>query len=69
MTQEYSTLRIRQDDPRIMTAVIDAPPMNLIGPAIVRDLVGLLDAMESDDEVAVLVLESADPDFSSRMSI
>ena len=63
MTQEYSTLRIRQDDQRIMTAVIDAPPMNLIGPALVRDLVGLLDAMEADDEVAVLVLESADPDY------
>ena len=63
MTQEYSTLRIRQDDQRIMTAVIDAPPMNLIGPALVRDLVGLLDALEADDEVAVLVLESADPDY------
>ena len=63
MTQEYSTLRIRQDDQRIMTAVIDAPPMNLIGPALVRDLVGLLDAIEADDEVMVLVLESADPDY------
>ena len=39
MMQEYSTLRIRQDGPRVVTATIDAPPMNLIGPALVRDLV------------------------------
>ena len=63
MMQEYSTLRIRQDGPRVVTATIDAPPMNLIGPALVRDLVGLLDALESDDVIAVLVLDSADPDY------
>jgi len=61
--QEYSTLRVRQDGQRIVTATIDAPPMNLIGPALVRDLVDLLDALESDDVIAVLVLDSADPDY------
>ena len=63
MMQEYSTLRVRQDGQRIVTATIDAPPMNLIGPALVRDLVDLLDALESDDVIAVLVLDSADPDY------
>ena len=63
MMQGYSTLRIRQDGQRIVAATIDAPPMNLIGPALVRDLVGLLDALEFDDAIAVLVLDSADPDY------
>jgi hypothetical protein len=31
--------------------------MNLIGPELVRDLVGLLDAMESDPDVEVMVLD------------
>ena len=43
--------------------VIDAPPMNLIGPELVRDLVRLLGALESGEETRVMVLESADPDY------
>jgi enoyl-CoA hydratase/carnithine racemase len=43
--------------------VIDAPPMNLIGPQLVRDLVGLLGTLESDRVTRVMVLESADPDY------
>jgi len=63
MMQEYSTLRIRQDGPRVVTATIDAPPMNLIGPELVRDLVGLIGALESGQETRVVVLESADQDY------
>jgi len=46
----------------VLGLVIDAPPMNLIGPELVHDLVGLLGALESDRETRVVVLESADPD-------
>ena len=44
-------------------AAIDAPPMNLLGPDLVRDLVSLIQEIESDDGVQVLVFRSADPDY------
>jgi enoyl-CoA hydratase/carnithine racemase len=37
--------------------------MNLLGPALVRDLVSLLQAAEADDAVRVLVFTSADADY------
>ena len=43
MAQAYRTLQIGYDDERVVTVAIDAPPMNLIGPELVRDLVGLLE--------------------------
>jgi metal-dependent amidase/aminoacylase/carboxypeptidase family protein len=46
-----------------LSVVIDAPPMNLIGPELVRDLVSLLGALESGEETRVMVLESADPEY------
>ena len=48
MAQEYRTLRVGHPDERVVTVAIDAPPMNLIGPELVRDLVGLLSALETD---------------------
>jgi enoyl-CoA hydratase/carnithine racemase len=37
--------------------------MNLIGPELVRDLVTLLSELESDADLRVAVLESADPEY------
>jgi enoyl-CoA hydratase/carnithine racemase len=42
---------------------IAAPPMNLLGPALVRDLVAVIQRAEADDAVRVLVFRSADPDY------
>ena len=42
---------------------IAAPPMNLLGPALVRDLVALIQQAEADDTIKVLVFKSADPDY------
>src|SRR5258707_7319759 len=39
------------------------PPMNLLGPALVRDLVSLIQRAEADDTIKVLVFKSADPDY------
>jgi enoyl-CoA hydratase/carnithine racemase len=47
----------------VLSVAIDAPPMNLIGPELVRDLVTLLSELESDKEIRVVVLESADPEY------
>ena len=63
MIQEYRTLHIGRHDERVVTVAIDAPPMNLIGPELVRDLVDLIGALESDTDARVVVLESVDPEF------
>jgi enoyl-CoA hydratase/carnithine racemase len=63
MAQAYRTLRVAPTDEGVLGVVIDAPPMNLIGPELVHDLVTLLGALESDRVARVVVLESADPDY------
>ena len=56
------TLRVREEGP-VVFADIDAPPMNLLGPELVRDLVALIRRAEGDDACQVLVFGSADPDY------
>src|SRR5437763_4153049 len=63
MVQVYRTLRVADSDENVLSVVIDAPPMNLIGPELVRDLVRLLGEVESGLDVRVMVLESADPEY------
>src|ERR1700722_20779556 len=47
----------------VLFAEIASPPMNLLGPELVRDLVSLIQQGEADDSVHVLVFKSADPDY------
>jgi enoyl-CoA hydratase/carnithine racemase len=47
----------------VMRTTFRHPPINLVGPEVVCDLARLLDAIEHNDEVRVLVIESGDPDF------
>jgi len=56
------TLIVRQDG-GVLFAEIAAPPMNLLGPELVRDLVSLIQRVEADDAVRVVVFKSADPDY------
>jgi enoyl-CoA hydratase/carnithine racemase len=58
----FETLAIRQQG-GVLFAEIAAPPMNLLGPELVRDLVSLIHRAEADDAVRVLVFRSADPDY------
>jgi enoyl-CoA hydratase/carnithine racemase len=50
-------------DGAALFAEISAPPMNLLGPELVRDLVSLIESAEADDSVKVVVFKSADPDY------
>jgi enoyl-CoA hydratase/carnithine racemase len=59
---EPETLTVRADG-GVVFAEIAAAPMNLLGPALVRDLVALIQRAEADDAVQVLVFSSADPDY------
>ena len=58
----FETLTVRQEG-GVLFAEIAAPPMNLLGPELVRDLVSLIQHAEADDAVRVLVFKSADPDY------
>ncbi|HJQ97404.1 MAG TPA: enoyl-CoA hydratase/isomerase family protein [Candidatus Polarisedimenticolaceae bacterium] len=55
------TLRVRQDG-AVWFAEIAAPPMNLLGTELVRDLVSLIRQAETG-ACQVLVFTSADPDY------
>jgi enoyl-CoA hydratase/carnithine racemase len=47
----------------VLFAAINAPPMNLEGPELIRGLVSLIQRAEADDTVQVIVFKSADPDY------
>jgi enoyl-CoA hydratase/carnithine racemase len=58
----FETLRVHIDR-GVVFAQIDAPPMNLLGPELVRDLVSLIQRAEADATCKVLVFTSADADY------
>jgi enoyl-CoA hydratase/carnithine racemase len=58
----FETLTVHEEG-AVLFAEITAPPMNLLGPELVRDLVSLIQQAEADATVQVLVFKSADPDY------
>ena len=58
----FETLDVRVDT-GVLFVEISAPPMNLLGPELVRDLVALIRRAEADSACGVLVFTSADPDY------
>src|SRR6188508_3431127 len=58
----FETLEVRREG-AVMFVDIAAPPMNLLGPELVRDLVALIQRAEADSAVRVLVFRSADRDY------
>ncbi len=60
--ENLSAIRVDVTD-GVAWATIDFPPMNLWGGELGAEIAGLIHAVERDDDVRVLVLASADPDF------
>jgi len=58
----FETLKVSWEG-AVLFVEIAAPPMNLLGPELVRDLVSLIQRAEADEAVKVLVFKSADPDY------
>jgi enoyl-CoA hydratase/carnithine racemase len=58
----FETLTVRKEG-AVLFAEIAVPPMNLLGPELVRDLVSLIQRAEADAAIQVLVFKSADPDY------
>jgi enoyl-CoA hydratase/carnithine racemase len=59
---EFQTLKTRTEG-AVLFAEIDSPPINMIGPALVTDLVSLIELLDQGDRYRVVVFSSADPDF------
>ena len=58
----FEKLNVRKEG-QVLFVEISAPPMNLEGPELIRDLVSLIQRAEADDMVQVIVFKSADPDY------
>src|SRR5262249_16026871 len=58
----FETLNVRKEE-AVLFAEIAAPPMNLLGPELVRHLFSLIQRAEADNAIKVLVFKSADPDY------
>jgi len=58
----FEVLKTRTDG-QVLFAAIDNPPINLLGPALVRDLVSLIRILDKGDTYKVVVFSSANPDF------
>ena len=58
----FKTLTARREG-AVLFVEIAAPPMNLLGQELVRDLVSLIQRTEADQTLQVLVFKSADPDY------
>jgi enoyl-CoA hydratase/carnithine racemase len=58
-----SPLSVTQNSPESWRVTFDNPPINLINPAMIVALHQLLSKIEQDGRVAVVVFDSADPDF------
>jgi enoyl-CoA hydratase/carnithine racemase len=59
----FDTLAIHKEGAAALFVEIAAPPMNLLGPELVRDLVSLIQQAEADNSIRVLVFKSADRDY------
>jgi enoyl-CoA hydratase/carnithine racemase len=58
----FETLAIRKEGAAVFVEIA-APPMNLLGPELLRDLASLIQQAETDHSVRVLVFKSADRDY------
>jgi enoyl-CoA hydratase/carnithine racemase len=58
-TNKAVQLRLTRSSPAYWRVTIDNPPLNVMGPELVRQFQELIDEVEADDSVRVLVFDSA----------
>jgi len=56
-------LRITKRSPAYWRVTIDNPPLNVMGPEMVKQFQEVMDALESDEQVRVVVFDSAVEDY------
>ena len=52
-------IRLAEPTPAYWRVTFDNPPLNVMGPQFVREFTKIVDAVEADDEVRVVVFDSA----------
>jgi len=62
MPYDFNSIATRVLD-GVLTAQIANPPLNLIDPVLVGDLIALFDELDNDASVRVVIIESADPEY------
>jgi enoyl-CoA hydratase/carnithine racemase len=62
MAYDYKTLKVVIDQ-GVAFATISAPPINIMNGQMFDDLYQFSEAVEIDNEIKVVVMQSADPDF------
>ena len=58
----FETLTVHKEG-GVLLVEIKSPPMNLLGPGLIRDLVSLIQQAEADESAQVIVFKSGDPDY------
>src|ERR1700723_3000155 len=56
-------VRITRRSPAYWRVTIDNPPINVMGPEMVRQFQAVMDALEADEDVRVVVFDSAVDDY------
>ena len=56
-------LRLTRRSPAYWRVTIDNPPLNVMGPEMVKQFQGIISALEADEEVRVVVFDSAVNDY------
>src|SRR5216683_3151764 len=62
-TPSPTRFNVTRSSPSLWRVTFDNPPINLIDPVMIVALHDLLTEIEQDNQVAVVVFDSADPDF------
>ena len=58
-----SQLRLTRRSPAYWRVTIDNPPINLMGPEMVRQFQQVINALEADEQVRVVVFDSSVDDY------
>src|ERR1700693_4328662 len=56
-------IRVARRSPAYWRVTIDNPPINVMGPEMVREFQEVIDALEADEQVRVVVFDSAVDDY------
>src|SRR5215207_6373144 len=63
MSDHTRRLTIHRETPAIWRVTFDHPPINLVDHGTLQELHDLTAAIETSDDLKVVIFESADPDF------
>ena len=58
-----SQIRVTKRSPAYWRVTIDNPPLNVMGPQMVKEFQGVMNALEADEQVRVIVFDSAVDDY------